>query len=58
MAVSFGVTVRFYNLRFFWALTLPTAATFYAYATFVSALRYWFGRGGQWEGRAQARRGN
>jgi hopene-associated glycosyltransferase HpnB len=58
MAVSFGVTVRFYNLRFFWALTLPIAATFYAYATFVSALRYWFGRGGQWKGRAQARRGN
>jgi hopene-associated glycosyltransferase HpnB len=58
MAVSFGVTVRFYNLRFFWALTLPIAATFYAYATCVSALRYWFGRGGQWKGRAQARRGN
>ena len=58
MAVSFGVTVRFYNLRFFWALTLPIAATFYVYATFVSALRYWFGRGGQWKGRAQARRGN
>jgi hopene-associated glycosyltransferase HpnB len=58
MAVSFGVTVRFYNLRFFWALTLPIAATFYAYATCVSALRYWLGRGGQWKGRSQARRGN
>jgi hopene-associated glycosyltransferase HpnB len=56
MAVSFGVTVRFYNLRFFWALTLPIAATFYAYATCVSALRYWLGRGGQWKGRAQAQR--
>lgn len=54
MAVSFGVTVRFYNLRFFWALTLPIAATFYAYATGVSALRYWLGRGGQWKGRSQA----
>ena len=58
MAVSFGVTVRFYNLRFFWALTLPVAATFYAYATCVSALRYGLGRGGQWKGRAQAQRGN
>jgi hopene-associated glycosyltransferase HpnB len=58
MAVSFGVTVRFYNLRFFWALTLPIAATFYAYATCVSALRYGLGRGGQWKGRTQARRGN
>lgn len=54
MAVSFGVTVRFYNLSFFWALTLPIAAAFYAYATCVSALRYWLGRGGQWKGRSQA----
>ncbi len=54
MAVSFGVTVRFYNLNFFWALTLPVAAMFFAYATFVSAARYWLGRGGQWKGRAQA----
>ena len=54
MAVSFGVTVRFYNLKFFWALTLPIAATFYAYATCVSAMRYWLGRGAQWKGRAQA----
>jgi hopene-associated glycosyltransferase HpnB len=56
MAVTFGVTVRFYNLSFFWALTLPIAAAFYAYATCVSALHYWLGRGGQWKGRAQARR--
>jgi hopene-associated glycosyltransferase HpnB len=56
MAVSFGVTIRFYNLRFLWALTLPIAAMFYAYATLVSALRYSFGRGGQWKGRSQARR--
>jgi hopene-associated glycosyltransferase HpnB len=54
MAVSFGVTVRFYNLSFFWALTLPVAAVFYAYATCVSALRYWLGRGAQWKGRSQA----
>ena len=56
MTVSFGVTVRFYNLPFFWALTLPFAAIFYAYATALSAVRYWLGRGGQWKGRAQARR--
>jgi hopene-associated glycosyltransferase HpnB len=54
MAVSFGVTVRFYNLSFFWALTLPIATVFYAYATCVSALRYWLGRGAQWKGRSQA----
>jgi hopene-associated glycosyltransferase HpnB len=54
MAVSFGVTVRFYNLSFFWALTLPVAAAFYAYATCVSAMRFWLGRGAQWKGRSQA----
>jgi len=58
MSVSFGVTVRFYNLSFLWALTLPFAAIFYGYATCVSALRYWLGRGGQWKGRAQALLGN
>lgn len=56
MVVSFGVTVRFYDLRFLWALTLPLAAMFYAYATSLSALRYWSGRGGQWKGRSQAPR--
>ena len=54
MAVSFGVTVRYYNLKFLWALTLPIAATFYAYATCLSAVRYWLGRGAQWKGRSQA----
>jgi hopene-associated glycosyltransferase HpnB len=53
MAVSFGVTVRFYNLRFLWALTLPVAAVFYACATCASAARYWLGRGAQWKGRFQ-----
>ena len=57
MAASFLVTVRFYNLSAAWALTLPVAAVFYGYATCVSAARYWLGLGGQWKGRAQARKG-
>jgi hopene-associated glycosyltransferase HpnB len=56
MIATFLVTVRFYNLSAAWALTLPVAAVFYAYATCVSAARYWLGRGGQWKGRAQAHR--
>jgi len=56
MAASFGVTVRFYGLPWPWALTLPVAAMFYGYATCVSAVRYWFGRGAQWKGRSQAKR--
>lgn len=54
MAASFAVTVKFYGLSWPWALTLPLAALFYGYATCVSAVRYWLGRGGQWKGRAQA----
>jgi hopene-associated glycosyltransferase HpnB len=58
MTATFLLTVRFYNLSPVWALTLPAAAVFYGYATFLSALRYWLGRGGQWKGRAQALRGD
>jgi hopene-associated glycosyltransferase HpnB len=54
MTATYGATVRFYGLPWLWALTLPLAAVFYGYATFLSALRYWLGRGGQWKGRAQA----
>ncbi len=58
MTATYGATVRFYGLPWLWALTLPFAAILYGYATFLSALRYWLGRGGQWKGRAQATRGN
>jgi hopene-associated glycosyltransferase HpnB len=58
MTVTFFLTVKFYNLSPAWALTLPFAAIFYGYATCVSAVRYWLGRGGQWKGRAQAQRRN
>lgn len=54
MAASFVGTLKFYGLSWLWSLTLPFAALFYAYATCVSAVRYWLGRGGQWKGRAQA----
>jgi len=56
MAASFVGTVKFYGLSWAWALTLPVAVLFYGYATCVSAVRYWLGRGGQWKGRAQAPR--
>jgi hopene-associated glycosyltransferase HpnB len=58
MTATYGATVRFYGLPWLWALTLPFAAVFYGYATFLSALRYWLDRGGQWKGRAQAPRGD
>jgi hopene-associated glycosyltransferase HpnB len=54
MAITYLPTVRFYRLSPLWAAALPLAAAFYTYATWVSAVRYWQGRGGQWKGRPQA----
>jgi len=55
MTTTFLLTVLFYSLPPYWAFTLPLAAAFYGYATCLSAIRYWLGRGAQWKGRAQAR---
>lgn len=55
MTASFLPTVSFYRQQQILALLLPLAALFYAYATCLSAVRYWFGRGGQWKGRSQAK---
>jgi hopene-associated glycosyltransferase HpnB len=57
MSLSFLPTVRFYRLSPLWAPFLPVSALFYTYATWLSAVRYWMGKGGQWKGRAQAPKG-
>jgi hopene-associated glycosyltransferase HpnB len=54
MTITYLPTVRFYGLSPLWAPALPLVAAFYSYATWVSAVRYWLGKGGQWKGRAQA----
>ena len=54
MTTTYLPTVRFYQRSPLWAPLLPVAAAFYSYATILSAVRYWLGRGGQWKGRAQA----
>lgn len=56
MAMTFLPTVRFYGLNPLTAPTLPFAAAYYTYATWLSAFRYWTGKGGQWKGRSQAPR--
>jgi len=53
MTLTYLPTVRFYRLFPLWALLLPIAALFYSYATVLSALRCWLGRGGLWKGRSQ-----
>lgn len=54
MTISYLPVLRFYGLSPLWAPTLPLAALFYTYATWISAMRYWMGKGGRWKGRAQA----
>ena len=54
MLISFLPTVKFYRLAALWAATLPLVALFYGWATWVSAWRFWLGKGGQWKGRVQA----
>jgi hopene-associated glycosyltransferase HpnB len=56
MSLLFLPTVRFYRVSVLWAPLLPLTALFYAYATWLSALRYWLNRGAQWKGRSQAPR--
>ena len=54
MSFLFLPTIRFYRLSPYWALLLPLTAAFYAYATVLSAIRYYANRGAQWKGRSQA----
>jgi hopene-associated glycosyltransferase HpnB len=54
MSLLYLPTIRFYRLWPGWAMALPVTALFYSYATFLSAVRYYLGRGAQWKGRSQA----
>lgn len=54
MSVSLVPTLIFYRVSPLFAPLLPVAAIFYAYATGLSAVRYWPGHGGQWKQRSQA----
>jgi hopene-associated glycosyltransferase HpnB len=54
MSVFFLPTIRFYRLLPYWAPLLPLTAALYAYATVLSAIRYYANRGAQWKGRSQA----
>lgn len=54
MSLLYLPTIRFYRVSPAWAATLPLTALFYSYATFLSAVRHYLGRGAQWKGRSQA----
>ncbi len=54
MSLSIVPTLRFYRVSPLFAPLLSFAALFYAYATVLSAVRYWRGYGALWKGRSQA----
>ena len=54
MSLLYLPTLRFYRLSPLWAPFLPLVAIFYSYATLLSAIRHWLGRGAQWKGRSQS----
>lgn len=54
MSVSLLPTLIFYRVSPLFAPLLPVVALFYAYATALSAVRYWLGQGAQWKERSQA----
>jgi hopene-associated glycosyltransferase HpnB len=56
MSITFIPMLRFYRRSIVWAPFLPAIALFYLYATLISAVRYWTGKGGDWKDRAQAAR--
>jgi hopene-associated glycosyltransferase HpnB len=52
MSLLYLPTLRFYSLSPLWAPVLPLVALFYSYATLLSAVRHYLGRGAQWKGRS------
>ncbi|MDH3691017.1 MAG: glycosyltransferase [Gammaproteobacteria bacterium] len=57
MMLSYCPTLRFYGMRFFWALALPLIGSLYLAMTWSSAIRYWLGRRFRWRGRLYGNRG-
>jgi hopene-associated glycosyltransferase HpnB len=51
MAICYYPTLKLYQLSFGWSFTLPLIALLYNLMTIDSALRYWYGKGGNWKGR-------
>lgn len=56
MIVSYSPVLRFYNRSLVWALALPLIATGYLAMTWISAVRFWQGRGAAWKGRSYGSR--
>jgi hypothetical protein len=55
MVRSYLPVLRYYGLDWFWALSLPVAASMYLAMTWTSALRYWRGERSRWKNRVYDR---
>jgi hopene-associated glycosyltransferase HpnB len=56
MTMSSLANLYYYRRSVLWAPLMPLIALFYLAATLDSARRSWLGRGGEWKGRAQAKK--
>jgi len=55
MIRSYLPVLRYYDLNWFWAISLPAAASMYLAMTWTSALRYWRGERSRWKNRVYDR---
>lgn len=55
MVRSYLPVLRYYDLNWTWALSLPVAASMYLAMTWTSALRYWRGERSRWKNRVYDR---
>jgi hopene-associated glycosyltransferase HpnB len=57
MAIIAQPMLAYYRVSPLWGLLMPAIGTVYGFATLLSAIQQWRGRGGMWKGRVQARVG-
>lgn len=56
MAVTYAPVLLFYHRSMGWVLGLPLIATAYLVITWISAVRFWQGKGAVWKGRSYGSR--
>jgi hypothetical protein len=54
MAIIAQPMLAYYGVSPLWGVAMPAIGTAYGFATLMSAVQHWRGRGGLWKGRVQA----
>lgn len=52
MMIGYVPTLRYYQMPWIWALSLPLAGSLFLVMTWASAMRYWKGEQTRWKGRS------